>query len=377
MSSAITDTIRRILMEEEQVCLPGLGTLRLLPQPALISPIEGKALPPSEQVSFNANLVLDDGRLLRELKENDLLPAATAAYQLEEFLRNLRENLDAGRSVTLDGVGRFFKHFDGQLKFTAAGENFSKDSFGLPGLELKPIIRTEKQRRVAIEDPMLAGPGKAAQSAPAAAPTSRVGVLLHHPDLRRILWYVAAVLGVILALCLLYLLGQTIGSALADDPKTPVARVEEDRSTPPPVIAPAPSANPVDARQVAPDEPPRLNTPESNPTTSQPANSEPATTQPENSTTVRTPSNSTNGQKVSLIATGLYGSSRNVEKNLQRIREAGYTPFSRAEGRFTRVGVRFEYQDDEDFFEALNAIRRRFSEDAFEMERNGEKVPLQ
>ncbi|MEM1359384.1 MAG: hypothetical protein AAGF89_14355 [Bacteroidota bacterium] len=375
MSSAITDTIRRILMEEEQVCLPGLGTLRLLPQPALISPIEGKALPPSEQVSFNSNLVLDDGRLLRELKETEVIPPATAAYELEEFLRNLRENLDAGRSVTLEGVGRFFKHFDGQLKFTAAGENFSKDSFGLPGLELKPIIRTEKQRRGAIEDPMLAGSGKATQPAPATAPTSRIGELLHHPELRRILWYVAAVLGVILALCLLYLLGQTIGSALAEDPKTPVARVEE-RPDPPATVAPAPAPSPVDARQVAPDEPPRLNDLETTRTTSTPVTppSEPAVLTPAPTTPDAA---STSGQNVSLIATGLYGSSRNVEKNLRRIQEAGYTPFSRAEGRYTRLGVRLEFQNEEEFFEALTAIRRRFSEDAFELERNGEKVPLQ
>ncbi|MEM9258734.1 MAG: hypothetical protein AAGA62_03745 [Bacteroidota bacterium] len=368
MSSAITDTIRRILMEEEQVCLPGLGTLRLLPQPALISPIEGKALPPSEQVSFNSNLVLDDGRLLRELKETEVVPPATAAFQLEEFLRNLRENLDAGRSVTLEGVGRFFKHFDGQLKFTAAGENFSKESFGLPGLELKPIIRTEKQRKGAIEDPMLVGSGNTTQPAPAATPTSRLGELLNHPDLRRILWYVAAVLGVILALCLLYLLGQTIGSALADDPKTPVARVEE-RPDQPASLTPAPTPSPIDARQVAPDEPPRLNDPDPSRTTTDPV------TPP----TVDTPPAATpaNGQNVSLIATGLYGSSRNVEKNLRRIREAGYTPFSRAEGRYTRLGVRLEFQSEEELFEALNAIRRRFSEDAFELERNGEKVPLQ
>lgn len=376
MSSAITETIRRILMEEEQVCLPGLGTLRLLPQPALISPIEGKALPPSEQVSFNANLVLDDGRLLRELKENEILSPVTAAYELEGFLKNLRENLDAGRSVTLEGVGRFFKHFDGQLKFTAAGENFSKESFGLPGLELKPIIRTEKQRRGSIEDPMLAGTSSPAQPAPAAAPTTRIGELLHHPDLRRILWYVAAVLGVILALCLLYLLGQTIGSALADDPKTPVARVEEERSDPPPTIAPIPTPSPVDARQVAPDAPPRLNDPETARRPSQPVTTSPATTP---ATPASTPpaASSSSGLNVSLIATGLYGSSRNVEKNLRRIREAGYTPFSQAEGRYTRVGVRLEYQTEEDIFEALAAIRRRFSEDAFELERNGEKVPLQ
>ncbi|MEM9931698.1 MAG: hypothetical protein AAF840_17965, partial [Bacteroidota bacterium] len=157
MAVQINDIIRHLLMEEDMVCLPGVGTLRLQAQPALLSSLDRQALPPSEMVNFNANLVLDDGRIVREIEDSGLYSRQDAVLLLEEYLQNLRENLDAGRSVTLEGVGRLFKHHDGQIKFTPAGGNFSKDSFGLPPVALQPIIRTEKERRAAA-DPMLGTP---------------------------------------------------------------------------------------------------------------------------------------------------------------------------------------------------------------------------
>ncbi|MEO0734963.1 MAG: hypothetical protein AAFZ52_19150, partial [Bacteroidota bacterium] len=194
---------------------------------------------------------------------------------------------------------------------------------------------------------------------------NKVQQVLNDPQLKKYLWYVVALLGVVLIITLLALLGKTIGKSLRSD-EAPTARVERQTEQPataePPRLRQPPA--PVPAKTVTPEEPPRLDEPTSH---QKPANQQPATNQPATSS-------STN---VSLIATGLYGSQRNVEKNLRRIREAGYEPFSRAEGRYTRVGVRLEWTDEEERFAVLQAVRRRFSEDSFEMERNGETVPLQ
>ncbi|SEP59106.1 HU domain-containing protein [Neolewinella agarilytica] len=379
MSKQITDIIRGILMEEDQVCLPGIGTLRLTPQPALISPIEGKATPPSEQVSFNANLVLDDGRILRGLTESTALDRTAAQAELAAFLEQTKENLDAGRSVTLEGIGRLFRHFDGQLRFTAGGDNFSKASFGLPAVDIRPIARTEK--RAATSDPMLGTPLAAStDTAPASAPQKKApGGILYDPELRKILWYVAAFLGSIALLCLLYLLGTTIASALNDEP-TPIVQTDEGPAPQPPIIRkPLP---PVDAGRVVPDDPPRLRQTDSE---DKPDRSyqqtEPAAQNNTDQTTTTTPtparSSTSSSSNVALIATGLYGSSRNVEKNIARIKAAGYDAFSSPDGRYTRVGVRLEYQTEEERFNALNRIRRLFSEDAFVWELNGERMSVQ
>ncbi|MBC6993429.1 hypothetical protein QWY85_16635 [Neolewinella lacunae] len=384
MSSRITTVVRNILMEEDQVCLPGLGTLRLSPQPAMISQIEGKALPPSERVNFNANLVLDDGRLQRGLSEALGISLAAAGTELEQFLRDVRESLDAGRSVTLEGVGRLFKHFDGQLRFTAAGENFSKENFGLPAIELKPIVRSEKQRRAAV-DPMLAGneapPPRAVRSlgSKLAAKMPRLADVLYHPELRKYLWYAVGIIGVFGLLWILFMLGRIIANTQTEKPREPVARVEP---APPPPIEDPIVANPpltTPAREVAPDAPPRLSDPEPSPAASPErpaADNSPAPTEPSPATPepARTAPATGSGDNVALIATGLYGSRSNVAKNLRRIEAAGYDSFSRQEGTNTRIGVRLTFRTEAEKQAALANIRRKFSEDAFVFELNGQAV---
>lgn len=391
MSSLITETIREILMEEQQVCLPGIGTLRLSPQAAVASPIEGKVTPPSDRATFNSNLVLDDGRVLRSLKEIPILSDTEAEMLLKEYLRNISDNLDAGRSVTLDGIGRLFKHFDGEIRFTAGGENFSKDSFGLPDVELKPIVRTERQRRTAA-DPMLAGTpavaGAVAEPRVAATPAERKEKpqtlwqqIIYHPDLKQILWYVTAILATAAILILGYLAIQTLADKYGDDP---VAR----RETPPVVVQqPAPRAPmpAVDADRVVPDEPPRLNDARPAPVTetdntvgetpATPLNSGGAST--DNPAPAAAPPSPPAGNtyNTAFIATGLYGSAANVTKNKGRINQAGFEAFERREGRYTRVGVRVQYTSQTDLMETLRAVQRDYS-DAFVMEINGEKVRI-
>ena len=79
---------------------------------------------------------------------------------------------------------------------------------------------------------------------------------------------------------------------------------------------------------------------------------------------------------VAMIATGMFGSQRNVDKNISRIEAAGFESFARPEGRLTRIGVRLEYDTEEELFSALNRIRRLYS-DSFVMEINGEAQRIQ
>lgn len=375
MSSIITDTIRHLLMEEDQVCLPGVGTLRLQQQAALISQLEGKAIPPSELVIFNANLVLDDGRILRELEHAGQLSREEATALLDEFLRNLRENLDAGRSVILDGIGRLFKQHDGQLKFTPTGDNFSKASFGLPSIDIRPIIRTEKQRRAAA-DPMLVQSTGNLTPETGVARERRRDKILYHPELRQALWYVTGFLAILLLLGAVYQIAQFSGRQLTDDPSAPVNNNREQTriELPSDRINVAPGPKPVDADSVRPDDPPRLSDPVVSPP---PINTAPATTPdaPDAPATSSDPPATTTrpatGDNVALIATGLFGSQRNVEKNTDRINAAGFTTFARPEGRLTRIGARIEYSSPTELQNALERLQRIFS-DAYVMEINGE-----
>lgn len=361
MTTTVSTVVHHLLMEEEQVSLPGIGTLQLLPQPATVNSIQGQLAPPAELVTFNSNLVLDDGRILRALQQHGDLDEPAARRLLDEFLRNMRENLDAGRSFTIDEVGRFNQPTGDRIVFSPAGGNFSKDSYGLPTVSLRPIVRTERQVRDAV-DPLATGtvtPPRAAKSG-----------LLYNDQLRRYLWILCLALAAFLVLAALYRVWQYNNSTpgAGDD----VVRIE--REDPPPRlprdrvnVAPGPKPPPVDADRVAPDPPPRLSDPDPVDVIT-PSPTDPA---PNINDPVVSPTPATTGDNVALIATGMFGSQRNVDKNLGRIEAAGFETFARPEGRLTRIGVRLVYSTDEELFTALERIRRLYS-DSFVMEINGE-----
>ncbi len=360
MTTQITTALTAILMEEGQVCLPGIGTLRRASQGALVSPIEGRALPPSDRVSFNANLVLDDGRLLRYLVAEEGMEREAAVAEIDRFGTAAREALDSGRSVVLEGIGRLFKHHDGRISFSGSGENFSKPNFGLPSVDIKPIVRSEKRKIDVLSDPMLPG---TAGSAPAVdpvigkVPRKKGAGLLYNDQLREYLWYAAGIIGIFVAIFGIYQIGQLIGGTVSgrEAATAPRREVPRDRLNvpPPPPRADAPA---VDAATVQPEPAPRLN-------------EAPTTTTP---TTVPSP-DATVTQGEALIAIGLFGKSTYVEKNSRRLEDAGYEAYTRPEGPLTRLAARVRFNSPAELNGILRALQDRFTPDAYVMVLNGEE----
>lgn len=386
MSTLIIDTIREILIEEQQVCLPGIGTLELRAKPVLLSPAEGKITPPGSEVNFNPDLLLDDGRIHQRLADIPVLSPAEAQGLLDNFLAQMQEELQKGQTFSLAGIGRFFRRHDGELQFTATGENFGKAAFGLPELELRPIARTERAKASAAADPNIATdplsapaprrPTPANDQPPATEKDSwstRLAAVFYHPDFRNVLWYIFFGLVALVILLSGYwgikaLIRNTGNTTPVPPPTAPL--VVED----PPARRQLP---PVDAERVGPGEPPRLDEARKTATSSAARQNDalPRSEVRATETAAEAQAAAPIPYNIAFIATGLYGSTANVRKNEQQIRKAGYEAFQRTEGRYTRVGVRVQYTDRGDLTETLRAVQRMY-DDAFVMEINGETVKI-
>lgn len=345
MQADLHQAILQLLTNEGELVLPGLGTFRLQAQPASVSTIEGRTRPPAKVVIFNNNLKLDDGRLLRHLTEQEGLGEEQANQVITSYIEGLSREINAGRMVPIEGVGRLFKDHTGEIRFNAGDHNLDKNAFGLPDVAIAPIIRTERV------SPVNDGPIMPFEST---IPTPQsLEELQSEPEVLSVLWgrireniWLIALTTIVIFLAGLFYIQQR-------DAKPTLARM--DRQAPPAPnddVAPPPASRPAQSQPQLP--PPTI---DETTTTSTPA---PVTTTP--ATT----------QKAVI---GLYrlGNRKNVDRSLQQIQEAGYTPFTEESNRLTRVGIQVEFSSDRQLDEILSKIRRSFTQDAFILEKNGQR----
>lgn len=347
MHPDINQAILQLLTDEGQLCLSSLGTFRLQPQAATVSTIEGRSRPPAKLVTFNNNLKLDDGRLLRHLIEIEGMDESHAQHAIDAFSEKLLREIHAGRMVTLDGIGRLFKDHTGEIRFNTGDHNLDKAAYGLPDVAITPIIRTER------------APVNTSGPAPVFESTIPTPVSLEElqaePEpltvvwgwIRENIWAIAIATAVIFASGM-YLLNRSNG--------TPEANKME-RTAPPP---------PNDRVDVPPSENATLTRPEVPESTSSP-------TLEQTTTEEEVPEETATAEGHAIIGLYRLGNQANVDRNVQRIREAGYEPFTRTSKKLTRVGIQLNFKSDRELNQQLTTIRRKFTQDAFILEKNGQR----
>ena len=313
----IEAALRTLLMEEGRACLPGLGTLVVEAQPALISLMEGRASPPSKYVSFNANLLTDDGRLRQE--------SGSDRAAVDAYLQHIQTTLRQDQPVLLPGIGKLYRQ-DDTVQFTPGANNLSKGSYGLPTVDVQPIIRKERQGPGAQPAATRRRPERTTAKAANPTRTTETGRPTPWP------WYLAGAVGVMLVTLLILRSAGTTGTSVESEQGPPIA-AENVTPQPPPLPAAAPAAAPV------------------------------AEVPPHNE---------------AIIYIGLFARERNVRKQVGRLETAGYVPYTEREGRNTRVGLRLRYRSDAELQRVLTDVQHRFTPDAFVSRVNGaERRPPQ
>ncbi|NJC24859.1 HU domain-containing protein [Neolewinella antarctica] len=389
MSNLIEATLREVLVDDGRVALPGLGTLIRENHAAVLSGADRQIIPPSARVVFNDNLIVNDGRLLRTLVEKKGLLRPAAETSMDEYVAAVSSKLDKGQSVELTGVGRLFKQFDGKITFASTGEGLSKHNFGLPRVAFNPINRRDRD---ASADPLVATNFSAVDQTIAVPPTPPPGPASWRERLPKEGWYVIMGALVLLVLWALLRLFGAVGGAVVENPRRPVTKPDGVRTEAPVVrtVPRKPATTSTPARDVAPAPAPRLNAARRNQSsvTATPAVSSADLSRSETSSTpplsnsgaaagageIEKSNVPADGVNVALIATGLFGNQSNVEKNVLRIEQAGFKPFTRPAGRYTRIGVETSYRTLAERDGVLARVREQFATEAFVMYVNGERI---
>ncbi|MCB0639805.1 MAG: hypothetical protein KDC54_24445 [Lewinella sp.] len=326
-----------LFYHHDRLALPGIGTFELSPQPALVDQVQGEMTPPTRHIVFNTGQMLDDGLLLAHISEHSDLGIEEARQWLARATEEIKTTLDAQEMVTLPGVGRLYRDYEKRIKFLTDHTNFRLDTFGLLPVQAEAIGRAT---------PVATPPPPSPPPSPAATVSARPGLAASISDWfqRNLAWIaLLSVLIIAFAVYFIFIRPRTIPTP------DPTVDLPTERLNTPPTRE--------DADATTSDDPEDLEDATEDAATDEGPDTEAPTLAPDEHT--------------ALIAVGLFSETNNAERLVEKLARAGFNPVTRAEGRYTRVGIAIRYTEDATLRSELRTIQRDWEDSAFIMEIDG------
>lgn len=323
MKSELGPYISALLYTNETVNVPGLGSFVSSYAPAGIDPVQGELSPPSKQLVFNQNLLMDDGLLVQYISEQEGISLSLASERVASYAQAIKTAIANREMVHFTGLGRLYKNYEGQYQFVPDGENYSTDAYGLPNVKYYPVGRASRSTE---------------QVPVAAASAEHTGFWGRWLNSGLVTALVVAAVVVGVAIYALSTLNRSEALIEEEAQRVPTARVNVRPSEAEPIVPPSaeqvPGSRPAEPKESELEE----------------VDTESPTVAPD--------------QRSFVIIIGSFGNAENVERLVQQIYEAGYEPYTERSGGLTKVGIQKAYDRPAEIKETLREVRKEFSKGA-------------
>jgi nucleoid DNA-binding protein len=139
----LANKISFLLYKHSCVILPGFGAFLVNEKNAECNEIAKYATPRQKVVSFNRQIVNNDGLLANHISIQYGCSYDTGVTHINNYIQSLWEVLNVKRNVEIPEIGTFYFTAEKKLVFVPyLSVNFDTASFGLPKLRLKTIEYT-------------------------------------------------------------------------------------------------------------------------------------------------------------------------------------------------------------------------------------------
>jgi len=132
-----------LLYQNNSLVIPGFGNFVLTYASSTIDHVQGMLHPPSKNVEFDSNLITNDGKLLAHIQEKHQVSQQDASAVINAFVSNIKALLGKREMVVIPEVGKLYKDFEDNIQFIPDTTNFRKESFGLPSIAFYPIPKSK------------------------------------------------------------------------------------------------------------------------------------------------------------------------------------------------------------------------------------------
>lgn len=141
----ISTIFKEVLLKEDNITVPGLGTLEATYQPAQLDEKSGVIYPPTKLVKLNLDKTDDpDDSLLKYVVEANKVSDVDARAAIADFVKDVKAKVAAKSSVTLEDVGTLEQGDNGAIVLKAMPSKLSIDNYGMDTVEVEPVPASER-----------------------------------------------------------------------------------------------------------------------------------------------------------------------------------------------------------------------------------------
>ncbi|HET8735206.1 MAG TPA: SPOR domain-containing protein [Pricia sp.] len=163
---ALEHYISELLYRYNCVVVPGFGAFLTQARSAVIHEGTHTMYPPTKTVSFNQQLVSNDGLLVSHAAEARKTTYEDMLRQMEEEVRDWKLLLRKGERLKLADIGEVWAGAEGKIQFQPSGKiNYLTASYGMSPFVAAPVTREVLKEEVAIleeKTPLAFTPGRRA-----------------------------------------------------------------------------------------------------------------------------------------------------------------------------------------------------------------------
>lgn len=357
MVSKLATYISDLLFEHDAVIVPGFGGFVTSYKPSSIDHVQGLIYAPSKSITFNDNLVVNDGILINYVRNQLNLSAQDARKMVENFVIDIKNSIVKREIVVFPNVGRLYLDYENKIQFLPDNTNYNTDVYGLPTVQYYPILRTRES-----------------SSDEAPIPTVASNINTGHYEVEKAKrtrkWASFSSLVPYLIAGAVILCGFGFYQKIITDGSDHLADMvsqhhNNQHYNSSPVVS--------DVRKVKQDE--DVNDVLNDEAVAAEIQSELAEERKVNKETPKIEKVDTEGathapyQKEAVIIVHAFGNLDNVQKMIETLSELGYSPYTDKPRSLTRVGIQFIYSSENDIQKRLKRLQKTVSKSAYVLDR--------
>lgn len=146
--NTVQNHIKELLFEQDCVVIPEFGGFVTNFDCAKIDGSNRYITPPQKWLAFNALLKNDDGLLSNYIAREEQITREQANSKIKSFVENTKRDINFDKIYQIDGLGVFSQNEENKIQFQPQTTNFHSESFGMENIFLKKSINLQNELQI-------------------------------------------------------------------------------------------------------------------------------------------------------------------------------------------------------------------------------------